>query len=540
MRGLMMNAPLLVTSILRHAALYHNDTEVVSRSVEGAIHRATYGQIWNRTQQLAHALVGLGAQPGDRIGTLAWNTGRHLELYYAVSGAGMVCHTINPRLFAEQIAYIVNHAEDRYLFLDLTFVPLMESLQPHLSSVKGYVILTDDAHMPETTLPNACSYESLIAPQPSVFAWPELDENDAAALCYSSGTTGNPKGVLYSHRSCVLHAMAVAWADVFSLTACDVVMPVVPMFHVNAWGIPYAAPMMGSKLVMPGPRLDGASLHDLIVTEGVTMSAGVPTVWMSLLAAAAEKQASLAPLRRVAIGGSACPPVMIQQFEAHGVTVLHAWGMTETSPVGLANTFKSRHAHLKADARQALQARQGRPLFGMEFRIADADGAEVPHDGTAFGRMLVRGPWVCDRYFRLDDSSAHAEPGWFETGDVASMDPDGYVKIVDRTKDVIKSGGEWISSIDLENIAVAHPAVREAAVVARPDPRWGERPLLVVALNPGASLSAEDLIAFYEGKVARWCIPDQVRIVDELPHTATGKLLKTKIRALFTQPDSPA
>ncbi len=535
MRGMMMGVPLLVTSVLRHAALYHADTEIVSRTTEGPIHRYTYADCWARAQKLAHALAGLGLQPGDRVGTLAWNGYRHLECYYAVGGSGMVCHTINPRLFPEQIAYIINHAEDRVLFTDLTFLPLLECIAGQLAGVKAIVVMTDAANMPSSSLPNLRCYEDLLADQPDRFDWPELDENTACGLCYTSGTTGNPKGVLYSHRSAFLHALAVCLPDVFNLSAVDVVLPVVPMFHVNAWGMPYAAPMAGAKLVFPGPRLDAPSLHELFEAEGVTNSAGVPTVWLALLNWLEANGKGLGRMRRIAIGGSACPSMMIRRFEALGVDVLHAWGMTETSPLGLANRIKAKHAGQDADAALALAAKQGRPLCGVELRVVDGAGADVPRDGHSFGRLLVRGPWVAAGYFGVADSPAHeAVPGWFETGDVVTMDADGYVQIVDRTKDVIKSGGEWISSIDLENIAVGHPAVQEAAAVAVPDAKWGERPLLVVVLKEGASLTREELLAVFTGKVAKWCIPDDVRFVDALPHTATGKLLKSKIRAMVT------
>jgi 3-(methylthio)propionyl---CoA ligase len=537
LRGLMMGVPLLVTTALRHAALYHADTEIVSRATEGPIHRYTYADAWARAQKLAHALATLGLEPGDRVGTLAWNGYRHLECYYAIGGSGMVCHTINPRLFPEQIAYIVNHAQDRVLFTDLTFIPLLEGLAEHLTGVKAIVVMTDAAHMPTSSLPNLLCYEDLLADQPDQFDWPELDENTACSMCYTSGTTGHPKGVMYSHRSAMLHALAACLPDVFDLSASDVVLPVVPMFHVNAWGIPYAAPMVGAKLVLPGAKLDGASLHELFVSEGVTNTAGVPTVWLALLNWLDANKKGLGKLRRVAIGGSACPPIMIQRFKEHGVEVLHAWGMTETSPLGLANMPKNKHAGMNAEDALALASKQGRPICGIEFRVVDGGGADVPRDGKSFGRLLVRGSWVCSAYFGLDSSPAHETiPGWFETGDVVTMDADGYVQIVDRTKDVIKSGGEWISSIDLENIAVGHPAVQEAAAVAIPDEKWGERPLLVVVVKEGASLTKEELLAVFDGKVAKWCVPNDVRFVDALPHTATGKLLKSSIRDMVTNP----
>ena len=533
MRSTMMDVPLLVPSLLRHAALHHGQTEIVSQTVEGPIHRTTYAAAWRRSGQLANALARCGLGAGDRVGTLAWNGYRHLEIYYAAAGAGHVCHTINPRLFPDQIAFIINHAADRMLFVELSFLDLLEQIADRLGTVETVVVLTDRAHMPANSrLPGLRCYEDLLAAEDEAFDWPALDENAAAALCYTSGTTGDPKGVLYSHRSMVLHAMAVCQPDAFALGARSVVMPVVPMFHVNAWGLPHAAPLVGAKLVLPGPKLDGASLHALITAEGVSFTAGVPTVWMALLDWVDANAGGFGPLQRVAVGGSACPPIMFERFRAYEVEVRHAWGMTETSPVGLVNCPKAGAARTAA-AEAAFSAKQGRPLFGMEFRVLDADGNEVAHDGKAFGALHVRGLWVAAGYFGLAPSAAHTLPGWFETGDVVTMDADGYVQIVDRTKDVIKSGGEWISSIDLENIALSHPAVREAAVVARPDERWGERPLLVVVLREGAAPSEQDLLAHYAGKVARWCVPDGVRFASEFPHTATGKLLKTKIRELY-------
>ena len=537
MQATMMTLPLSIPAILRHAATHHGDTEIVSRGLDGAIFRYDYAGAWRRAQQLAHGLAALGLAHGDRVGTLAWNGHRHLELYYAVAGSGMVCHTINPRLFPEQIAYIINHAGDRVLFVDASFVPLVEQIADRLETVRTVVVLAERAHMPASArLPDLRCYEELIAGRPETFDWPELDENTAAAMCYTSGTTGEPKGVLYSHRSTVLHAITVCMPDVFGLSADSVILPIVPMFHVNAWGIPYAAPMVGAKLVLCGAKLDGASLHELIEAERVTFSAGVPTVWMTLLDWAAANGKSFKGLERVIIGGSALPPVIAERLRAHGVEARQAWGMTETSPAGLANAPKPRHRVLPEAARAALAAKQGRPIFGVEFAVTNASGEEVPHDGVAFGSLQVRGPWITARYHGEAAMRRPARAGWFDTGDVVTMDPDGYVQIVDRTKDVIKSGGEWISSIELENVALAHPAVREAAVVARPDKRWGERPLLIAVLQPGAALSRDAMIAHFTGKVAKWCIPDDLVVVDELPHTATGKLLKTRIRELYAGP----
>ncbi|MFT3789948.1 MAG: 3-(methylthio)propionyl-CoA ligase [Rudaea sp.] len=532
MLGMMMNSPLLVSSILRHAAAYHGETQIVSRSVEGQIHRYAYADLGRRSQKLANALRRLGLQFGDRVGTLAWNGYRHLELYYGVSGSGLVCHTINPRLFREQIGYIVEHAGDSVIFADPGFLPILEALADRLAGMKTIVVMTDAAHMPASEkLPNLLCYETLIAQEADDFEWPVFDENTACGLCYTSGTTGAPKGVLYSHRSTVLHAMAIAMPDVLGLSASDTVLPVVPMFHVNAWGLPFAAPMVGAKLVMPGPNLDGASLHALFEDEGVTFTAGVPTVWLGLLDWMNSQHKRFSTLKRVAIGGSAVPPVMIRRFQELGVTVRHAWGMTETSPVGLVATLLPKHQSLPAEQKLALESKQGRPIFGVELRIDDAEGKPVARDGEAFGALLVRGPWIADGYYNAPESPAHAG-GWFETGDVVTMDEDGFVRIVDRTKDVVKSGGEWISSIELENIAQAHPAIREAAVVAVADARWGERPVLVAVLKPGQAFGRQDMLDLYAGKVSKWSIPDDVIVVDELPHTATGKLLKTEIRRI--------
>jgi acyl-CoA synthetase (AMP-forming)/AMP-acid ligase II len=541
MQATMMTMPLSIPSILRHAATHHGDTAIVSRTSDGVIHRYDYAGAWRRAQQLAHALGALGLRTGDRVGTLAWNDHRHFEIYYAAAGAGMVCHTINPRLFPEQIAYIVNHAADRVLFIDPTFVALVEGIADQLSQVGKIVVMTDRAHMPSSAkLAGLLCYEELVAGQPEEYDWPTLDENTAASMCYTSGTTGEPKGVLYSHRSTILHAMSVSLPDVFGLSASTVLLPIVPMFHVNAWGLPYAAPMVGAKLVLCGAKLDGASLHELMEAEGVTFSAGVPTVWMTLLDWAAANGKRFETLERVVIGGAALPPVIRERLREHGVEARHAWGMTETSPLGCLNTPKPRHRDLDAAARAALADKQGRPVFGVEFSVVDAEGNEIAHDGVAFGSLLVRGPWITGSYHGQAAMRVPARAGWFDTGDVVTMDRDGFIQIVDRTKDVIKSGGEWISSIELENIAVAHPAVREAAVVARPDKRWGERPLLVAVLQPGGAFDRDTMVAHYTGKVAKWCIPDDVVIAPELPHTATGKLLKAKIRELYCSGDVAA
>ena len=534
MHGQMMDMPLLISSLIVHADRHHGDTEIVTRTVEGPIHRYTYRDAHTRSRRLASALEKLGVKQGDRIGTLAWNTHRHMEVYYSVAGMGAVCHTINPRLFPEQIAYIANHAEDSHLFFDLTFVPLIEKLREHFKTIKGLVVMTDKAHMP-ASLPEAICYEELLESGSSEYSWPQFDERTASSLCYTSGTTGNPKGVLYQHRSTILHAYAECMPDALGLSAADAMLPVVPMFHVNAWGLPYSCAMAGAKLVFPGAGMDGASLHELMENEQVTVSAGVPTIWMGLLAHLKQENAKFSTLQRTVIGGSACPPAMIRSFEEdYGVHVLHAWGMTEMSPLGTVCTFKQKHHDLDSEQKLALQNKQGRVLFGVDMKIVGADGKELPWDGKAFGDLLVRGPWILSDYYRSEEASPmrkdEAGNDWFPTGDVATIDPDGYMQITDRSKDVIKSGGEWISSIDLENTAVAHPAVAEAAVISVAHPKWDERPLLIVVKKKGQDVSRDDLLKFYEGKVAKWWIPDDVLFVDELPHTATGKLLKTKLR----------
>ena len=541
MQGLMMDAPLLITDLIRHADRHHGETEIVSKTVEGGIHRYTYREAHTRSRRLAKALAALGAKPSDRVATLAWNGYRHFEIYYAVAGSGAVIHTINPRLFPDQVVYIANHAEDRFVFFDLTFLPLVEKLAGQLKTVKGFVLMTDRAHMPkQSPIPNLLCYEELLEAQDDKFEWPHLDERSAACLCYTSGTTGNPKGVLYAHRSTILHAYAAALPDALNLSARDVVLPVVPMFHVNAWGLPYSCAMTGTKLVFPGPHLDGKSLHELFEAEGVTMSAGVPTVWLGLLNYMKESKLKFSTLRGVVIGGSACPPAMIRAFqEDYGVDVLHAWGMTEMSPLGTVCTLKEKHLKMDKEARYAVQAKQGRVIFGVDMRIVGQDGKELPMDGKAFGDLQVRGPWVTTGYFKGEGGDP-LEDGWFPTGDVATIDPDGYMQITDRSKDVIKSGGEWISSIDLENIAVAHPAVAEAAVIGVKHPKWDERPIVVAVKKQGQEVTKEELLKFFEGKIAKWWMPDDVVFVKELPHTATGKLSKLTIRGQLKDYKLPA
>lgn len=534
MHGLMMNMPLLISSLIRHASEHHSDTEIVSRLTEGGIHRYTYSDAHTRSRQLANALLKLGIKPSDRVGTLAWNGFRHFETYFAVSGMGAVLHTINPRLFPEQIAYIVNHADDQYVFFDITFAPLIDAIAPHCEKVKGWVAMTDRAHLPAMETSGVLCYEELIAASSDQYEWPTLDENTASSLCYTSGTTGNPKGVLYSHRTTILHTYAIALPDVMNLSARDVILPVVPMFHVNAWGTPYACAMVGAKIVFPGAGLDGASLHELFENEGVTLSAGVPTVWLGLLNYVKQNNLKFSTMNRTVIGGSACPPAMIKTFQDdYGVRVLHAWGMTELSPLGTLNTFKEKHFKLSEAERFAIQQKQGRAIFGVEMRIVGSDSKDLPHDGKAFGDLLVRGPWIVREYFKSEGGNPLTPDGWFPTGDVATIDPDGFMQITDRSKDVIKSGGEWISSIDLENLALAHPDVAEAAVIGIVHPKWDERPLLIVVKKAGAVVSKEDLLKFFEGKIAKWWMPDDVAFVDQLPHTATGKLLKTKLREDF-------
>ena len=536
MQGLMMDVPLLIKSIMVHTEQNHPNQEIVSVTADHIRHRYTYREWASGCRRLANALDRLGAGADARIATLAWNDFRHLELYYGIACSGRIYHTINPRLFAEQLVYIINHATDEWIFTDVAFVPLLEDIASQCPGVKGYVVLIDETHMPETKLPNARCYETLLAAESDAFDWPDFDENRASGLCYTSGTTGNPKGCLYSHRSTMLHTYGHALPDVLCVSALDCILPIVPMFHVNAWGVPFSAPLVGAKLVMPGPKLsDPETLVDLINEEGVTMGAAVPTVWLPVLKYVKEAGRTLKPMSRSAIGGSACPVSMMQEFrEAHDVTVLHAWGMTEMSPIGTLNTPKPANANLSQAEKDELFQSVGRPVPGVEIKITDDDGKELPWDGKAFGALKVRGPWVIRDYYELGQpSEAHDGDGWFNTGDVATIDAEGYVRITDRTKDVIKSGGEWISSIDLENVAVGHPGVAEAAVIGARHPKWQERPLLVVVKTDGVDVSREELLSWFEGKVAKWWIPDDVVFVDEIPHTATGKISKLSLREQF-------
>jgi acyl-CoA synthetase (AMP-forming)/AMP-acid ligase II len=535
MQGLMSERPLLVSAIIKHAGIYHRDTEVVSRTTDGAIHRYTYGMSEHRAKRLAQALLRLGVGPGDRVGTLAWNTFRHLELYYGISGIGAVCHTINPRLFDDQIIYIINHAADRLLFVDTSFVPLIERLAPKLPADCRIVLMTEAGAEPAAKFQELPCYERLIEVEDEDFEWPEFDERTAAALCYTSGTTGNPKGALYSHRSTVLHAFGISLPDAIPLSARDTVCPVVPLFHACGWGTAYTAPMNGAKLVLPGAQLDGQSLYQLFEAEGVTISLGVPTVWLGFEAHLSAIGGRCSTLRRIVSGGSAVPPFLIEAFERRGISVRHAWGMTEMSPLGTAAALKAKHVALDPDAQMNVKCKQGRPVFGVEMKVIDEAEQAQPHDGKSMGELLVRGPWIVSGYFEDAEAGDAAvdTDGWFHTGDVATIDPDGYMQIMDRRKDVIKSGGEWISSIDLENAAVAHADVAEAAVIAVPHQRWAERPLLIVTPCPGRRPDRDDLLAFLAERFSRWMLPDDVVVLDELPHTATGKLMKTRLREMF-------
>jgi fatty-acyl-CoA synthase len=536
MQGQMMDMPLLISQLLKHADRYHGDTEIVSRLVNGDIHRYTYRDAHRRTRQFANALRKLGVTPGQRLGTLAWNTHRHFEAYFGIAGIGAISHTINPRLFPEQIAYIINHAENKLLFVDESFVPLVEQLASQLPTVEKVIIFTDKTDF-ETSLENWASYETLISEESDQFEWPTFDEREASSLCYTSGTTGNPKGVLYSHRSTLIHTYTAAMPDALNVSARDVVMPVVPMFHVNAWGLPYICSMVGAKLVFPGPAMDGKSLCDLALAESVTLSAGVPTIWAGVDAYLLDNKIKLPDLNRIIIGGSACPSSMIRSFEVnHNIEVAHAWGMTELSPLGTFNSFKAKHSELDNEAKLAFKENQGRVLFGIDMKITDEAGEDLPWDGKTFGDLLVRGPNVLTNYYKQTDPlliEDQEQNGWFMTGDVATINPDGYMQITDRSKDVIKSGGEWISSIDIENAAVSHPEIIEAGVIAIPHPKWDERPLLVVVKKADSHITKEAILEFFVGKIAKWWIPDDVVFVDEIPHTATGKILKTKLREDF-------
>ena len=534
MNGLMMQQPLLISSLLMHAERHHGAQEVVSRRVEGDIHRTTYRELAARSRRMAKALAALGVQSGQRVATLAWNGYRHMELYYAVSGSGAVLHTLNPRLHPDHVVYIADHAEDQVLFFDMTFLPLVEAIASRVKTIKTFVAMTDRAHMPtESKVPNLLCFEDLVDANDDHFEWPVFDENQASSLCYTSGTTGNPKGVLYSHRSTVLHTFAIALPDTLNCSARDTILPVVPMFHVNAWGLPYAACMMGSKLVFPGPGLDGKSLYELFETEGVTLSAGVPTVWQGLLAYVETNDLKFTTMRRTVVGGSACPPAMMRAFQdRYDVQVIHAWGMTEMSPVGTASILKGKHLSLSSDERMAVQASQGRVVYGVDMKIVSEIGEELPWDGKTSGELLVRGPWILSNYYKGEGDGPLVD-GWFPTGDVATINTDGYMQITDRSKDVIKSGGEWIGSIDLENIAMAHPKVAMAACIAALHAKWDERPLLIVVPKPGVELTRDEMLGFFDGRIAKWWTPDDVVFVDAIPLGATGKMLKNRLREQY-------
>ena len=534
MLGLMQDQPLMISSLIEFAERHHGEGEVVSRRVEGDIHRYTYKQVASRARQVANALDSLGLAFSDRVATLAWNGYRHLELYFGVSGTGRVLHTLNPRLHPDQIAWIANHAEDQLLFFDMTFLPIIKAMQGKASTIRHYVALCDADKLPtDSGIAGLMSYEALVTPQKTSYAWPEFDEHSASSMCYTSGTTGNPKAVLYSHRSTILHAFAGCMPDALNMSARDSVLPVVPMFHVNAWGLPYAAAMTGAKLVFPGPAMDGKSIFELIESEKVSFAAGVPTVWQMLLAHMQAGGLRFSTLKRTVIGGSACPPAMITAFnDQYGVEVLHAWGMTEMSPLGTVCTLKNKHVSLAPEEKMKVRLKQGRGLYGVDMKIVDPEGRDLPWDGKAFGDLLVKGPWVIRDYFKAEGASPLVG-GWFPTGDVATIDPEGYMQVTDRSKDVIKSGGEWISSIDVENIAVAHPAVAMAACIGIKHPKWDERPIIAVVKKPGAEVSRDDLLKFYDGKIAKWQVPDDVVFVDAIPLGGTGKMQKTKLREML-------
>ncbi|MBI3726766.1 MAG: fatty-acid--CoA ligase [Burkholderiales bacterium] len=534
--GQMMSKPMLISSLIEHADRYFGKNEIVSRRVEGDIHRYNYSECHKRSKQLANAFAKLGVQLGDRIATLAWNGYRHLEAYYAVSGSGAVLHTINPRLHPEQIAYIANHAEDQYLLFDMTFLPIVQAIVAHCPGIKGYIMMCDQDKLPtDGKIPNLMAYEDLIEANSDEFVWPVFDENSASSLCYTSGTTGNPKGALYSHRSTILHSYGSSLPDGLNVSARDSVLPVVPMFHVNAWGLPYSAPLNGAKLVFPGPHLDGKSLYELFEQEKVTFSAGVPTVWLGLLTYVAQNNLKFSSFKRTVIGGSACPPAMMKTLRhTYGVEVVHAWGMTEMSPLGTAGTLMAKHTDMAEEEKQAILQKQGHVLYGVDMKIVDDAGTELPWDGKTYGNLLVKGPWIINSYYKNEGGDV-LEDGWFPTGDVATIDTDGYMQITDRSKDVVKSGGEWIGTIDLENVAVSHPAILQAACIGVFHPKWDERPLLLAVKKPGAEVTREELLQFFDGKVAKWWLPDDVVFIESLPLGATGKILKNKLREQFKE-----
>lgn len=533
MLGQMMTAPLLISSLIDHADTYHGDTEIFSVNTTGGIEQTSWAEVAENARRLGSALTKLGLDPQARCGTIAWNNRRHLEIYYGVSGGGFVCHTINPRLFPEQLVYIINHADDQVLFLDQTFLPIAAKLREHLPNLKHVVLMGPRDEEAAAQVPGLVFYDELLETGDPDFEWPMFDENTASSLCYTSGTTGNPKGVLYSHRSTVLHAFASNTVDCLGYSAMDVVLPVVPMFHVNAWGAPYGCAMSGARMVLPGPGMDGDSLVNLIDTYDVTLAMGVPTIWLGLLAAAKKSGSKLSSLKSTVIGGSACPPSMIDTFrDDYGVETIHAWGMSEMSPLGSTNRPLAKHAKLPIAEQHKLRENQGRAPFGVQLKIVDDNGAVLPNDGVAQGDLLVKGHWVLDRYFRQEDDDI-LDDGWFATGDVATLDADGFMTIKDRSKDIIKSGGEWISSVELENIAIGHPKLANAAVIGVAHPKWDERPVLIAVVAEGADPSEEELLGFFDGKIATWQVPDKVIFVDELPLNATGKVLKRTLRDQF-------
>ena len=541
MLGLMQQQDLSVGSLIDFAEKHHGDVEIVSRRIEGDIHRSTWATIASRSRQVANALDQWKIGQGARVATLAWNGYRHLELYFGVSSSGRVIHTLNPRLHPDQIVWIANHAEDEVMCFDMTFLPIAQQIHARCTTVKHWVALCDADKLPaDSGIPGLISYEAWMSQQPTHYAWPTLDENSASCMCYTSGTTGHPKAALYSHRSTVLHAYACALPDVMCLSARDSILPVVPMFHVSAWGLPYSAAMVGAKLVFPGAALDGKSIYELLETEKVTLAAGVPTVWQMLLGHLGANNLRFNYLKRTVIGGSACPPAMIHAFnDQYGVEVLHAWGMTELSPLGTLCTLKNKHLDLPEDEKMKIRLKQGRAIFGIDFKIVDESGKEQVHDGKAYGDLLVKGPWVIQEYFKQEGASPLVD-GWFPTGDVATVDADGYMQITDRSKDVIKSGGEWISSIDVENIAMAHPDVLMAACIGMAHPKWDERPIVVVVPKPGKTVVRQELLKFYEGKIAKWQIPDDAVFVESIPIGATGKMLKTKLREMLSTYQLPS
>ncbi len=532
MLGLMQSQQLLISSLIEHADRHHGEGEIVSRRVEGDLHRYTYKQVASRSRQVANALDAMQLPFGSRVATLAWNGYRHLELYFGVSGSGRVLHTLNPRLHPDQVVWIANHAEDSVLCFDMSFLPIVKAIFSRCTTIKHYIALCDADKLPaDTGIPGLMSYEAWMGKEPATYTWPTFDENSASSMCYTSGTTGNPKAALYSHRSTMLHALAGALPDALSMSARDCILPVVPMFHVNAWGLPYSAAMTGAKLVFPGPAMDGKSIFELIEGEKVSFAAGVPTVWQMMLGHMQAGGLRFSTLKRTVIGGSACPPAMISAFnDDYGVEVLHAWGMTEMSPLGTVCTLKNKHLPMDAAEKMKVRLKQGRAVFGVDMKIVDPDGTELPWDGKTSGDLLVKGPWIIDQYFKQEGGSPLVAGGWFPTGDVGTIDEDGYLQITDRSKDVIKSGGEWISSIDVENIAMAHPAVAMAACIGMKHPKWDERPIIAVVKKPGAEVSRAELLQFFEGKTAKFQIPDDVVFVDAIPLGATGKMQKMKLR----------